>query len=251
MRGWVPYWASFAKLIPPLTSFQVEFVGAGARVRTVCVVPLVVCSVVVQQDSSGSRRRVAVVVVLCTWCVIASWFVPLVLLMMELLVEVFLVRKTVVDRSGAVLLVIVGCAFGCMCSVVAERVFPELFLACSGGGFSQNSFVLVSVLLPSELSQGVVPLTVCLAAALVSCLVVRFDSSRLHWWDCVCPRSSDGPAPFSCAHRAVAAGDVVCVLAMWLAVFLVEVLVSCFDPLSCVRKRPAVHFVLSFVGCLG
>ncbi|MQM06115.1 hypothetical protein Taro_038934 [Colocasia esculenta] len=79
--------------------------------------------------------------------------------MMELLVEVFLVRRTVADRSGAVLLVVVGCAFGCMCSVVAERVCElwvpcvllELFLACSGGGFSQNFFVFVSVLLPSGL----------------------------------------------------------------------------------------------------
>ncbi|MQM10378.1 hypothetical protein Taro_043267, partial [Colocasia esculenta] len=104
-----------------------------------------------------------------------SWFVPLVLLMMELLVEVFLVRRIVADRSGAVLLVVVGCAFSCMCSVVAERVclwcgfhwcrfvvcgsselwvpcvLLELFLACSGGGFSQNFFVLVSILLPSGL----------------------------------------------------------------------------------------------------
>ncbi|MQM22427.1 hypothetical protein Taro_055478 [Colocasia esculenta] len=128
--------------------------------------------------------------------------------MMELLVEVFLVRRIVADRSGEVLLVVVGCVFGCMCSVVAERVclwcgfhrcrfvvcgfsgrcpyfsylclllallcfgclgmlphllgelwlvvssgevFPELFLVCSGGGFSQNFFVLVSVLLPSGL----------------------------------------------------------------------------------------------------
>ena len=92
-------------------------------------------------------------------------------------------------------------------------------------------------------------MTVCLATALVSCLVVRFDFSRLHWWDYVCPRSSDGPASFFCAHRAVVAGDVVCAVAMWLVVLLADVLVLCFDLLSCVRKRPVVHFLLLFVGC--
>ncbi|MQM20694.1 hypothetical protein Taro_053718 [Colocasia esculenta] len=34
---------------------------------------------------------------------------------------------------------------------ISGEVFRELFLACSGGGFSQNFFVLVSVLLPSGL----------------------------------------------------------------------------------------------------
>ncbi|MQL82690.1 hypothetical protein Taro_015158, partial [Colocasia esculenta] len=64
---------------------------------------------------------------------------------MEFLVEVFLVRRTVADKSSAVLLAIVGCAFGCMCFAMAERV-------C--------------------LRQGVVSLTVCLAAVLASCLAV-------------------------------------------------------------------------------
>ncbi|MQL86911.1 hypothetical protein Taro_019446 [Colocasia esculenta] len=106
--------------------------------------------VVVQQDSSGSRRRVPVVAVLRVWCVITGWFVSLVLLMMESLVEVFLVRRTVVDKSVAVLLVVVGCAFyymvevHCWLALGSGEVFPELFLACSGGGFSQNFFVLVS-----------------------------------------------------------------------------------------------------------
>ncbi|MQM14876.1 hypothetical protein Taro_047810, partial [Colocasia esculenta] len=43
--GWVPYWASFVKLIPPLLRSRLEFEGAGARVRTISVVPLVVSSV--------------------------------------------------------------------------------------------------------------------------------------------------------------------------------------------------------------
>ncbi|MQL70148.1 hypothetical protein Taro_002450 [Colocasia esculenta] len=45
VRGWVPCWTSFVKLIPPLLPFRFEFEGAGARVQTVCVVPLVVNSV--------------------------------------------------------------------------------------------------------------------------------------------------------------------------------------------------------------
>ncbi|MQL75869.1 hypothetical protein Taro_008254 [Colocasia esculenta] len=45
VRGWVLCWASFAKLIPPLLPSRFEFEGAGTRVRTVNVVPLVVSSV--------------------------------------------------------------------------------------------------------------------------------------------------------------------------------------------------------------
>ena len=66
----------------------------------------------------------------------------------------------------------------------------------------------------------------------------------------MCPRGTYGFASFSCAQLSLAVGDVVCAVAMWLAVLLVEVLVLCFDPLSCVWKSPAVHFVL-FYGLLG
>ncbi|MQL95459.1 hypothetical protein Taro_028126 [Colocasia esculenta] len=45
MRGRVPCWASFAKLIPPLLPSRFEFAGADTHVRTVSVVPLVVSSV--------------------------------------------------------------------------------------------------------------------------------------------------------------------------------------------------------------
>ena len=58
----------------------------------------------------------------------------------------------------------------------------------------------------------------------------------------MCPCGSDGSASFSHAQRALVVVAVVCAVAMWLAVFFVEVLDLCFDPLSCVRKWPAVHF---------
>ncbi|MQM20689.1 hypothetical protein Taro_053716 [Colocasia esculenta] len=87
--------------------------------------------VVVQQDSRGSCRRVAVVAVLHAWYVVADWLV---------LVEVFLVWRTVADKSSAMLLVVIGCAFGFMCSVVAERVYLRCGLhwcrpvVCGSGG---------------------------------------------------------------------------------------------------------------------
>ncbi|MQL70440.1 hypothetical protein Taro_002753 [Colocasia esculenta] len=53
VRGWVPCWASFAKLILPLLPSRFELEGAGARVWTVSVVPLVVSSI-----SHGGGPRV-------------------------------------------------------------------------------------------------------------------------------------------------------------------------------------------------
>ncbi|MQL92579.1 hypothetical protein Taro_025201 [Colocasia esculenta] len=113
------------------------------------------------------------------------------------------------------------CLVALCCLVVSSgEVFPELFLACSGSGFSKNFFVLISVLLPSRLR--------CVVGWLVrsggfpqnGALVVLVE---LHWWDCVCPHGSYGSASFSCAQLALAVGDVVCAVAMWLAVLLVEV----------------------------
>ncbi|MQL71099.1 hypothetical protein Taro_003427 [Colocasia esculenta] len=171
-----------------------ELEGADVRVQMVCVVPLVVSSISC---------------VLRAWCVIAGWFVSLVLLMMELLVEVFLVRRTVADRSGAVLLVIVGYAFGCMCSVVVERVCElwvpcvllELFLICSGGGFSQNFFVLVSVLLSSGLRCVVGWLCVLDGALVVR--VEAFVASQCVALTTCCGRESLWLAP--CHFGAVGA----------------------------------------------
>ncbi|MQM23685.1 hypothetical protein Taro_056752 [Colocasia esculenta] len=271
-----------------------ELEGAGTRVRMVSVVSLVVNSVghgglfsagfewVLQQGCCCCS-------VACVGSVVPGWLVLVVLLMMDSLVGVFLVWRTVADRSGAVPLVVVGCIFCCMCSMVAKgacllgvpftnagllsavwlplgcvvqwllghvaspvselwvpcvplsrhccsdlayalcvlvmslvvccvtccvclvalcclivssgEVFPELFLACFGGGFSQNFFVLVSVLLPSGLR--------CVVGWL--CVLVRFPKTV-----CCCLGegfSQDCSVLVSGCCRATSGVEVCC----WLA----------------------------------
>ncbi|MQM04738.1 hypothetical protein Taro_037551, partial [Colocasia esculenta] len=189
--------------------------------------------------------------------------------MMELLVEVFLVRRTVADRSGAVLLVVVGCVFGCMCFVVAERVclwcgfhwcrfvacgsselwvpcvLLELFLACSGGGFSQNFFVLVSVLLPSRLSVLLVGWSVLICVDRLFGVFVLVELSlddSLSFLVEVLSRTA-----YCLIARFVflgcVVGNVVCAVAMRLAVLLVEfgAVVLCFCALAlwCMLSWPS------------
>ncbi|MQM02757.1 hypothetical protein Taro_035525, partial [Colocasia esculenta] len=177
---------------PPLLPSRFELEGTGAHVQTVCVVPLVVNSVssdifltLLGLRICGWRSRGRVLGgfrVSDSWvvtvgiramsyeiynsvaCVVCGWLVLVVLLMMELLVEVFLVRRTIADEFDAVLLVIVGCAFGCMCFSMTERVrlwcglhrCRPVVCGFSGlrcgvgwlvhsGGFSQNGALVVLV----------------------------------------------------------------------------------------------------------
>ncbi|MQM16456.1 hypothetical protein Taro_049414 [Colocasia esculenta] len=115
---------------PGLVVERFELEGASARVRMVYVVLLVVSSV-----SSGrlwfNKIRVGAAVGL---------------LLLQYALSVLVMALVVCCVTCSVCLVALCCLV-----VSSGEVFPELFLAYSGGGFSQNFFVLVSVLLPSRL----------------------------------------------------------------------------------------------------
>ncbi|MQM07556.1 hypothetical protein Taro_040393, partial [Colocasia esculenta] len=120
--------------------------------------------------------------------------------------------------------------------------FPELFLACSGGRFSQNFFVLISVLLPSRLrvSPKIVPYSLLVAnGALIGRSGGGFSQ------DCL------ALLLLAVVFSLKVFGNVVCAMAMRLAVLLVEVLVLCFGPLFCMRKRLVVSSSSAFCGCSG